>query len=137
MKSLANRTYVVGVWVLVAAVLVQFLLAGLGIFADGSFLGIHATVGAALILVLSILLVIAGRLGGVPGRTLWLTASVAGLVLLQSLLLFPYHLNATGILRAISSLHVLNALLVFYVSLQLLERAQAMRRLWAPPDSPA
>jgi hypothetical protein len=137
MTSVAQRTYVIGVWILVAAVLVQFLLAGLGIFADGSFLGLHATVGAALVGVLSLVLVGVGRIAGVAARTLWLTAAVAGLVVVQSLLLIPYHLGAQGLLRAISSLHILNALLVFYVALLLLERAQAMRRLGAGPESPA
>jgi Family of unknown function (DUF6220) len=137
MTSLAQRTYVIGVWMLAAAVLVQFLLAGLGIFADGTFIGLHATVGAGLVGVLSLLLVGVGRIAGVAGGTLWLTAAVAGLVVVQSLLLFPYHLGAQGLLRAISGLHVLNALLVFYVALQLLQRVQAMRRLGAGPESPA
>src|SRR5207248_3068808 len=77
MTSLAQRTYVIGVWILAAAVLVQFLLAGLGIFADGTFIGLHATLGAALVGVLSLLLVGVGRIAGVAGRTLWLTAAVA------------------------------------------------------------
>jgi Family of unknown function (DUF6220) len=137
MTSVALRTYVIGIWVLLAAILLQFLLAGLGIFSDGNFIGIHATVGAALVGVLSLLLSLIGRIGGVPGRTVWLTLAIAGLVILQSLLLFPYHLNAQGILRAISGLHVVNALLIFFVGLQLLERAQALRRLGPGPDGPA
>jgi hypothetical protein len=137
MRSVALRTYLVGVWVLLVAIVVQFLLAGLGIFADGSFIGIHATFGAAVVALLALLLTIAGGIGGVPRRTVWLTLAVFGLVILQSLLLFPYHLGAQGVLRAISGLHVLNALLIFFVCLQLLMRTEALRELGPAPESPA
>jgi hypothetical protein len=59
---------------------------------------------------------------GCPGRTLWLTAAVAGLVVVQSLLLAPYHMDARVLLRAVAGLHVVNALLIFWVVLRLLER---------------
>lgn len=49
MKRIARRAYAGGIWVLAAAVVAQFLLAGLGIFADGGFLTWHATAGAAVI----------------------------------------------------------------------------------------
>lgn len=118
---IAHRAYVVGIYLLAAAVVVQFLLAGLGIFFDPQFLYFwHATVGASVVAGVSLLLVAIGRLGRVPGRTLWLTAAVAGLVVVQSLLLAPYHMNAGGLLRAVSGLHVVNALLIFWVVLRLL-----------------
>jgi len=69
-----------------------------------------------------------GRLGRVPGRTLWLTAAVAGLVVVQSLLLAPYRSNATGLVRTVSSLHVLNALFIFWVVLRLVKRASHLRQ---------
>jgi hypothetical protein len=87
----------------------------------------HAEVGASVIFGLSLLLVPVGLLGRVPGSTLWLTAAVAGLVVVQSLLLAPYHLNATGLLRAMSGLHVVNALLIFWVVLRLVTRASNFR----------
>jgi hypothetical protein len=122
MADTARRLYVVGIYLLALAVVVQFLLAGLGIFYDARFLSLwHAAVGAGVIFLLSLLLVPLGWLGGIPRRTLWLTASVAGLVILQSLLLTPYHMNATGIVRALSALHVVNALLIFWVVLRLLQ----------------
>ena len=76
---------------------------------------------------LSLLLVAVGSLGRVPGRTLWLTGAVTGLVIVQSLLLTPYHMNAGGLLRAVSGLHVVNALLIFWVVLRLVERASRLR----------
>ncbi len=130
LARLASRAYVVGIYLLALAVLVQFLLAGLGIFFDPQFLPLwHATVGASVIFGLSLLLVGVGRLGRVPGRTLWLTASVAGLVVVQSLLLAPYHMAAGGLLRAVSALHVVNALLIFWVVIRLLERTSRRRAL--------
>lgn len=125
--AIARRAYVVGVSVLVLAVVVQFLLAGLGLFADAQFLMWHAIGGAGVIFSLSLVLVVVGRLGRVPGTTLWLTAAVAGLVVVQSLLLSPYHMNATGPLRAVAGLHVVNALVIFWVVFRLLELASRRR----------
>ncbi|HKF75850.1 MAG TPA: DUF6220 domain-containing protein [Candidatus Dormibacteraeota bacterium] len=122
--GIARRVYVIGIRLLALLVVAQFLLAGLGIFFDPQFLAWHAAAGAGAIGLLSLLLVPVGRVGRVPGRTLWLTASVLGLVIVQSLLLAPYHLAATGILRAVSGLHVVNALLIFWVVLQLLARTR-------------
>ena len=125
MREFVGRTFAVGTWVVMAAVLVQFLLAGLGVFTDSGFLFWHATVNAAVVGLLPLLLVPVGWLGRVPGRVLWLAAGIFGLTVLQSLLLAPYHMNAQGVLRAISGLHVLNALLVLWVALQLVERTRA------------
>src|SRR5437588_7260708 len=110
-KDVARRTFALGSWLLVVAILAQFLLAGLGIFAEAGFLPWHASIGAAVVALLALLLVVAGWIGRVPGRTVGLAASVIGLVVVQSLLLFPYHLNVQGSARAVSGLHVLNALL--------------------------
>jgi hypothetical protein len=46
---------------------------------------------------------------------------------MQSLLLFPYHMAAQGWLRALSSLHVVNALLIFWVSVELLDQTPRLR----------
>lgn len=121
--GIARRGYIVGIYLLALAVVVQFLLAGLGIFFDAQFLSFwHATVGAGVVAGLSLLLVAVGRLGWVPGRALWLTAAVAGLVVVQSLLLAPYRMDAGGPPRAVAGLHVVNGLLNFWVVLRLVER---------------
>jgi hypothetical protein len=61
-----------------------------------------------------------------------------GLIVVQSLLLFPYHMDAPAWLRVISALHVLNALLIFWVGLALLRRTSALWRPAAPePSHPA
>jgi hypothetical protein len=127
--AIARQVYVAGIYLLGAAVVAQFLLAGLGIFLDPQYLALwHATAGAVVIGVLPLLLVPIGRLGGVPGRTLWLTASVFGLVAAQSLLLIPFRMNATGVLRAVSALHVVNALLIAWVVLRLVQRATRLAK---------
>jgi len=124
----ARGVYIAGIYLLGVAVLVQFLFAGLGIFFDSQFLALwHAVVGAGVIGGLSLVLVPIGLLGRVSGRTLWLTASVLGLVVLQSLLLAPFHMGASGALRAVSALHVVNALLIVWVVYQLVMRASALR----------
>jgi Family of unknown function (DUF6220) len=128
MRTAARRGFEIGTWVVMAAVLLQFLLAGLGVFTDAGFFFWHATVNSLVVGLLPLLLVLVGWLGGVPGRVLRLGAAIFGLTVVQSLLLAPYHMDAPGIVRAISSLHVLNAVLILWVALQLLERARAWSR---------
>lgn len=127
MRETARRVYVWGVYVVAAAVVLQFLLAGLIVFADAGFRVWHTTFNAAVIGLLPLVLVLIGWYGRVPGRLLGWTAAIFGLTVLQSLLLFPYHLDARGLLRLVSGLHVLNALFIFWVALQLVDRT----RLWA------
>jgi hypothetical protein len=127
MKDAARRAFVWGTYVVAAAVVVQFLLAGLGIFADSYFFFFHAAVNAPLIALLPLVLVLVGWYGGVPVRLRWLMAAIFGLTVLQSVLLVPTHLDAPGALRYISGLHVVNALFIFWVTLQLLDGT----RVWA------
>jgi Family of unknown function (DUF6220) len=125
MKDTARRAFVWGTYVVAAAVVVQFLLAGLGIFADSYFFFFHAVVNAPIIALLPLVLVLVGWYGGVPVRLRWLMAAIFGLTVLQSLLLVPYHMPSSGALRYISGLHVVNALFLFWVTLQLLDRTRA------------
>ena len=124
MKAGARRAFDIGIYLLVLAVLVQFLLAGLAIFFDNYYFFFHAVVNAPVIAFGSLILALIGWYAGVDRRTIWMTASVFLLVVLQSLLLVPYHSNATGILRAISGLHVVNALVIYWVALKLLDRVR-------------
>jgi hypothetical protein len=121
MREVAGRAFPVGTWLVLLSVLVQILLAGLGVFADSQFFGWHAAVNSIVVFVLPLLLVLLGWAGRVPGRLLRLAAAVSGLTIVQSLVLVPYHMNAHGVLRAVSALHVLNAILIFWVAIQLVE----------------
>lgn len=126
-RAVASRIYTIGIWVLLASIIIQFLLAGLGVFADSTFFSWHANVNGAVVGLLPLVLVAIGWYGRIPRSTLLLTAAIFGLVVVQSLLLFPYHLGATGLLRAVSGLHVVNALVIFAVGLRLLEQSEALR----------
>lgn len=121
-----RRVYAVGTRLMIAAVVIQFFLAGLGVFTYAGFFYWHAYVNGTIVFLLPLVLVLVGWIGSVPRRILWLTAALPGLVLVQSLLLTPYRMNAQGVLRAVSGLHVVNALFIFWVALQLLERTRAL-----------
>lgn len=127
LRTMARRAYTIGVWLLLASIIVQFFLAGLGVFASTLFFYWHATLNGAIVGLLPLVLVAVGWLGRVSPRTLWLTAGVTGLVAVQSLLLFPYHMGAEGWLRAVSGLHVVNALLIFWVGMKLLGQTPALK----------
>jgi hypothetical protein len=112
---------------LLVAVVVQFLLAGLGIFADAYFFRVHAGVNAAVIGLLPLALVAIGAFGGVDRRTLLMTAGIFGLVVVQSILLIPYRSGVTGPLRLVSGLHAVNALVIFWLGLELAQRTMGRR----------
>ena len=123
-RALARRIFEYGVYVVVALVVIQVLLAGLGIFARAGFFW-HANVNGALVFFAPLLLILVGWYGGVPVRTRLLMLAIPGLVIVQSLLLIPYHANVQGPLRAIAGLHAANALFIFWVALLLVDRVRA------------
>jgi hypothetical protein len=123
-RELARRTFEYGVYLVVALVVVQVLLAGLGIFARAGFFW-HTSVNGTLVFFVPLLLILAGWYGRVPVRTRLLMLAIPGLVIVQSLLLIPYHANVQGPLRAIAGLHAANALFIFWVALQLVDRVRA------------
>lgn len=121
-RKLARHAYVYGIWLLFASIIIQFFLAGLGVLDNAGFFYWHSTVNGVVVGLLPLGLVGIGAVGRVPPRTLWLTAAVFALVVLQSVLIEPYRSASTGWVRAVAGLHVVNALLVFWVGLKLLER---------------
>lgn len=122
---MARNAFSIGIWVVVVAVLIQVMLAGMGVFSgDATYFIWHANYNSVVVFVLPLILAGVGRYAGVPGRTLWLTAAISGLVILQSIFLIPYHMQATGLLRALAGLHAVNALFIFWVAAQLLERVR-------------
>jgi len=124
-RKTARQAYVIGIWLLVAAILIQVLLAGAGVFSgDATYFIWHANYNSAVVFFLPLILIAVGRYARVPRQTLWLTAAVPGLVIVQSLLLIPYHMQAPGLLRALAGLHAVNALFIFLVAVRLLERVR-------------
>ena len=141
---MARSVYAIGIWVLVAAILIQVMLAGMGVFSgDATYFIWHANYNSIVVVVLPLILLGVGWYARVPRRTLWLTAAVPGLVILQSIFLIPYHMQATGLLRALAGLHAVNALFIFWVAVELLERVRKRGAArWKPttidprPDEP-
>ena len=82
-KALARRSFGIGVYALVAAIAIQFFLAGLGIFADARLFFWHTTVDAALIFFGSIALVVLGRFAGLDRGTFGVPGIIAGMVIVQ------------------------------------------------------
>jgi Family of unknown function (DUF6220) len=101
-------TYVLYAWLILAAVVVQFFLAGLGVFAGASNFQIHATFGDILflVMVIGLLLAFAARL---PWRTIGLTALLPVLVVLQSVLITAWRSG----LPVVAALHPVNGLAIF------------------------
>jgi uncharacterized protein DUF6220 len=126
LQPYARSAFRVGVWVVAALVVVQFLLAGLGIFVSRDFLTWHATANGAALFFLPLILLLLAWLGAVPWRVSRLAPAITGLVALQSILLIPYHLAAPEFFRAISGLHVVNALFIAWVAMRLIEETRGL-----------
>ena len=127
MRETTRRIFIYASYVLVAAVLVQVLLAGLGVFQSSDWFFWHVNVNSVIVFFLPIVMLIIGRWAGLTRRTIFLTAAVPVLVIFQSIFLIPYHLNAHGVLRAIAGLHVVNAFAIFYAAMLLLEETREMQ----------
>jgi len=131
----------------VAAVLIQFLLAGIGVFAPLNFCNLvpnesfgcgftlHAWFGRSVLFLLFVLVLPLAFAARAPGRTIWLTAGLLGLLVLQGLLLFPYYMGGQA-LRPLSALHVVNAILVLYVALHVAGRARQLVAELPPSHKP-
>src|SRR5579862_4886626 len=104
--------YVVWIWLSFLAVIVQFFLAGLGVFGGGANgFDAHRTLGYTLlfIMLLDFLLALAARL---PWRIVGLAFLLPVLVLLQSFFIQFWEEGYT----TLAAFHVLNALLIFTLS---------------------
>jgi hypothetical protein len=95
-------------WIILAAVIVQFFLAGMGVFAGASNFQIHAYFGYSLFFVMLIVLLVAFA-ARLPRRAIGLTAVLPLLVFLQSVLI---QAGRNG-LPAVAALHPVNGLAIF------------------------
>ena len=127
MRQTTRKIFIYASYVLVASVIVQVLLAGLGVFQSSDWFFWHASVNSIIVFFLPIVMLIIGRWAGLTRRMIFLTAAVPVLVIFQSIFLIPYHLNAHGVLRAIAGLHVVNALAIFYAAMLLVDETRAMQ----------
>jgi hypothetical protein len=128
-RGLAQRVYLFGTWLMLVLIVVQFAAAGAGLFsvlrgnsAGTTILLYHRGVGPILIFVLTIVMIVAAFAGHFPWRMTGLAASFFPLLVLQSLLIIPYaypnDIPVLGTMPWLSSLHVLNALFIFWLAFQ-------------------
>lgn len=124
-------TYLVFAWIILAGVIVQFFLAGLGVFAGVSNFQTHTNWGYTLFFVMLLWLApaFAARL---PWRIIGLTALAPVLVLLQSIFIAIWH----GGLPAVAALHVVNGLAIFALSGFLALRSRAYLTAHLPAHKP-
>lgn len=125
---------------MLAAVVVQFYLAAAGAFDDAprdEAFSAHAIVGTSLLL-LAVLATIVAALARVGGRLIGMTAGIAGLTLLQSLIrVLADALNdgdtSTTAGQLVFGLHALNALAIGGLAGHVLTEARKAARTERPP----
>lgn len=129
MRDLARRAYLFGTWLMLVLIIVQFTLAGAGVFSvlKGNSAGVyilfyHRGAGPILIFVLSLVMVLAAFVGRLPWRMTGLAASFFPLLVLQSLFIIPYaypkDIPGLASMPWLSALHVVNALFIFWLAFQ-------------------
>jgi hypothetical protein len=106
--SVMRWTYATVAWILFAAVIVQFFLAGLGVFAGAQNFAIHAMFGG-IILLGTLVAVVLSFVARLPWRLIGLGVLLPILVLLQSVLLGL----GQAVTPALAALHPVNGLLIF------------------------
>lgn len=122
MKQAVLRIHQGLAWLVFAVILVQFFLAGVGVFGEEAFgedaIGPHVIAGLLLVptsLVLLILAVVAALTGSLTRGRLGLTALLFVLLIVQFILGGP----AQGISPFVAALHPVNALILLGVSFNL------------------
>ncbi len=124
-------TYWALAWFFVGSVVVQVFLVGLALFAGESF-QLHREFGFTAVHLLSLLLIPLAALAKAGRRNIWL--AVLLFVLMGVQVSLP-GLRTTLPLAA--ALHPVNALLIFWVGIQIARRAGALRRLPPTASQPA
>jgi Family of unknown function (DUF6220) len=115
--DMARKTYLVLAWLFVLAVVIQFLLAGLGVF-GGESIEAHRWWGFLALHLIPILMVVAAIIGRMGRGVIGFTVLVFLLVFLQPLFVDP------GLEpRWLRSFHVLNAAFILILGLHIAQRA--------------
>lgn len=118
----------------IAAVVLQFYFAGLGVFSvpEDNLFAIHGTNGRIVLPVLFLLLIISAAIARAGKRTIWLTVLALGLLILQTLLFIftgmifgigPESSEIPFAATAIISLHALNGVAILFVLSVIARRA--------------
>lgn len=122
MKPIARTIHLVVAWLLVAGLVVQIFLAGLGVFASATNFPTHRDFGYLLEL-LPVILLITGLLAGLGRRAALLAVAIFALFLLQSVFV---------VLRAdapqVAALHPVNGFLITFLAIVLARDAWLARQ---------
>jgi hypothetical protein len=121
-RSAARIIFAAASWLLVAGLVVQVFLAGLGVFDSPERFEVHATFGFTL-QALPLIMLLSGLVGGVGRRLVGLAGLMFVLFFVQSLLV---GLRAQA--PTIAALHPLNGFLILFVSIAVARGTLAVRR---------
>ncbi len=132
MRSIARSVHLVVAWLLVAGIVVQVFLAGLGVFRGPASFITHRDFGYLLEL-LPIILLVTALLGRMDRRFAMLAAAIFGLFILQSVLVALHDSTPE-----VAALHPVNGFLITLLSIvQVRDAMSAWRasRTAAPASS--
>ena len=127
-KRIARPIHVVVAWLLVAGLLVQVFLAGMGVFDGASSFTTHRDWGYILTL-LPVVLIVTGLVGAFGRAQVVAAAVMLGQFILQSILVLQRESSP-----AIAALHPVNGFLILLIAIWL---ARDAWRVWQASDEPA
>ncbi len=130
MRPIMRSIHLVVAWLLVAGLLVQVFLAGLGVFRGAASFATHRDFGYTLEL-LPIILLVTGLVAGLGRRAALMAAGIFGLFLLQSVFV-----GLRDSAPEVAALHPVNGFLILLLSI-LLARDAWMARGRATTDDDA
>ena len=116
----ARRLYAVLAWLFAIGIILQVFFAGLGVLVDPSYFGLHTTFAHVLELALLTLPVV-----GLFGRVGWRSFGLNALLFVLFGMQYAFMYGLQGPLKA---LHVVNALALFWLALQLAQRSWRLIR---------
>ena len=136
-KRIARPIHVVVAWLLVAGLLVQVFLAGMGVFDSASMFITHRDFGYTLTL-LPVVLIVTSLVGGFGRGEAIAAAVMLGQFILQSVFVLQRDSNP-----AIAALHPVNGFLILLIAVWLAHdawriwRAEAVQDDAVPPEAAA
>jgi uncharacterized protein DUF6220 len=116
-----RRAHLLVAWALVAGLVIQVFLAGLGVFENPSAFGTHAGWGFLLGLVILVLLVLAA-ISGVARRQVLYALALLGMFIVQSILA-----SMRSSAPTLAALHPLNGFAILFVSIAMAREAWRAR----------
>ena len=131
MRSIARTFHLFGSWLLVAGLVAQVFLAGLGVFDGPASFATHRDFGYSLSL-LPLVLIIAGWLGGL-GRRLALLALAAGLLFVLQSVFVAMRTSSP----AVAALHPVNGFLILLLAIVIARESWLARSAAMPTPTPA